>query len=139
MVVRAVPKPGEERRRSAEIGANENLEILCMLGPAERAPERDGLRDSLVASELLHVPPRHEASEAVTDKMNPRAPGDPLHESRKASRDRLDTHTRRMSEACDLRARVLLEPSLHRAKDARARKKTVDEYDDIVGGSYLRG
>ena len=53
-------------------------------------------------------------------------------EPREAARDAVDAHARRMSEARDLRLRVVHEVAAHRAEHARAREEPVDEHDDVV-------
>src|SRR5262245_54085281 len=94
--VRALSQPREHWARAMQIGADQESEAPRDLGPAERTPEGNGLRDARVPVELLHVPPRDEAAEAVTDEMNPRAGRNAEHELGEVLRDALDAETRCM-------------------------------------------
>ena len=70
VLVRARAEASEGRARSVELGADEETERTRALGAAERAAERDRLRDARMAAELLDVPARDETAEAVTDEVH---------------------------------------------------------------------
>ena len=125
------------RRRSR---ADEEAEAARALGAAERAAERDGLRDARVAAELLHVPAGDETAEAVPDEVDATVrAGCARRGARGCARCarcpapgacvKLATFA---PVSCD-------EMTPHRTEDAGAREEAVHEDDDVVVRRDLRG
>jgi hypothetical protein len=86
---------------------------------------------------LLHVPPSRNATEAVADDVDARGGMDLVDEPLELRRDAPHARTGRVRERGYVHPRVLFQASPHRAEDAGRRKKTVDEYDDVLAGAGL--
>src|SRR5699024_9176280 len=96
-------------------------------------------RDARVAAELLDVPTRDEAAEAMTDEVDALALRHALDDAPEALGDADDRNAGRVREARDLRAGLVDDALAHRTEDAGGGEEAVDEDDDVVVLADLLG
>jgi len=120
--------------RPTKIGADtdKKAEAVGALGATKRASKRDGLRDTAVTAELLHIPARNETPDAMANEVNSAVAPDLLDESGQALRDLLDASARRMREASNFCAGCAYHSLFHWPKHSCAREKSVYQHDHVV-------
>lgn len=137
MSERSRAQSGEHVAIGQEIVAYQDRESLRGWSAAERARERDGLRDARVPTFFLHVPARDDAAQAVTDDVHASADVDAIDHPRELLGDEAHGGSRRVRErrhACSLG----FEARLQRAPHSRAREEAVHQHDDVIANAMLR-
>lgn len=128
---RAFAKPRQELALRVQIRTDQERKILCAFCSAERRRERDGLRDALIAAQLVDIPARDQTAETVPDDVNARGARNAIDELRQAERDALHADARNVRERCGVHA-AQMQTTTQRTKHSGRRQKSVHENHDVL-------